>query len=70
MKKIFFPVFNYLFEHEKARIVLYWSCVLGLMFCAWPLDGWRYAGVIVIAIALHTHGMIDATRMATDNMEK
>lgn len=73
MKKLFFPVFDYLFEHEKARIVAYYALVCGLVFFMWPLieDGvWRFFGASVVAALLHMIGVVDGAKTVVNQMEK
>ena len=67
MKKVFYPVLDYFFEHKTARAVAYYTLLVSLMLCVWGLDAWRIASIMALGALLHIHGLIDGSRIAFDS---
>lgn len=59
MKKTMYWVFDYMWESERARTVMFWVSFGGMLACAWELPFARYIGVILFGGLVNLHGMMD-----------
>ena len=69
MRNIAYKILDYFYEHERARKWWLYLAVTGLALSAYSLSWWQYTLVILFAVMLQWHGLVDGARSAIDGVE-
>ena len=69
MKNIAYKILDYFYENKRARDWWMYIAWAGLTLTVAWLPWWHYALVILFAVLIHWHGLVDGAREAMNGVE-